>query len=233
MSDPAREAFLERVRQAVRDGNRAGQVPPLPEHGTLGYQGGGPDPVARFCQEWAAAGGVSHVVPSTKAARDTVVTLLESRGCRRVLLGSGGVIDSLDLASVLIGRGLEVVRAQDLTTSAGRKIVFAADVGVTGVEYLVAETGSLIVEAAPGRPRSESLLPPIHIVLAERGQVIADLFDVFPDGKAMPSCLTIITGPSKTGDIELRLVTGVHGPGEVHVILIAGTNVSPRMTKEG
>ena len=48
-----------------------------------------------------------------------------------------------------------------------------------------------------------------------------DLFDLFPEGgRDMPSCLTLITGPSKTGDIELKLVTGVHGPGEVHVILI-------------
>jgi L-lactate dehydrogenase complex protein LldG len=231
MSDPVRESFLARVRQAVQEGNRAGQVPALPERGSLGYQGGGADPVARFVQELATAGGVAHLVPDAQAATATLLDLLAARGCRRILLGSGRAIDALDLASVLTGRGLEVVRVRDLTPSTSRDAFFAADVGITGVEYLIAETGSLIVETDAARPRSESLLPPLHFVIAERSQLLADLFDAFPPGKAMPSCLTIITGPSKTGDIELRLVTGVHGPGEVHVILIdANENVPARVT---
>jgi L-lactate dehydrogenase complex protein LldG len=70
-----------------------------------------------------------------------------------------------------------------------------------------------------------SLLPPVHIAIAERKQLVPDLFDLFPSSNmeqspTLPSCITFITGPSKTGDIELRLVTGVHGPGEIHVILI-------------
>ena len=84
----------------------------------------------------------------------------------------------------------------------------------------------MILAAAQQEPRSASLLPPVHVVLAHRRQILPDLFDLFAlyktaDGSApsMPSCLTVITGPSKTGDIELKLVTGVHGPGELHVIL--------------
>jgi L-lactate dehydrogenase complex protein LldG len=70
------------------------------------------------------------------------------------------------------------------------------------------------------------LLPPVHIALAERSQLVPDLFDLFETDLLsrrvmMPSCVTLITGPSKTGDIELRLVTGVHGPGEIHVILVS------------
>ena len=101
---------------------------------------------------------------------------------------------------------------------------FAADVSITGVDYLIAETGSLICVTRADDPRSLSLLPPVHIVVADRSQLWPDLFDLFerlPDPQSgMPSCVAIITGPSKTGDIELRLVTGVHGPGEVHVVLV-------------
>ena len=67
-----------------------------------------------------------------------------------------------------------------------------------------------------------SLLPPVHIAVADRSQLLPDLFDLFRQlpPEEMPSCVSLITGPSKTGDIELRLVTGVHGPGEIHVVLI-------------
>jgi L-lactate dehydrogenase complex protein LldG len=75
----------------------------------------------------------------------------------------------------------------------------------------------------PERPRSLSLLPPVHIAVARRDQIIEDLFDLFEDDlkdvTSLPACVSIITGPSKTGDIELKLVTGVHGPGEVHVVI--------------
>ncbi len=112
-----------------------------------------------------------------------------------------------------------------------REAFFQADLGLSGVDYLIAETGSVVLLSRPGQPRSLSLLPPIHIAVAERRQVLPDLFDLFtPLGikpGELPACVSIITGPSKTGDIELRLVTGVHGPGEIHVVLIGtGDGVS-------
>ncbi len=220
MSEDTREAFLARVRQAVKDGNRAGVVSPLPERGTLGYQGAGDDAVARFRQEFEAAGGKCHIVSDEPTARLELLDLLKAAGVKRVLLGSSPALDRLRLAPLLAADGLEVTRVVDLKSETARNVFFAADVGITGVVHLIAETGSLVVETSAA-PRSESLLPPMHVAVAERSQLVADLFDLFPAGREMPSCLTLITGPSKTGDIELKLVTGVHGPGEVHVILIA------------
>jgi L-lactate dehydrogenase complex protein LldG len=70
-----------------------------------------------------------------------------------------------------------------------------------------------------------SLLPPVHIAIVERAQIVPDLFDLFaileqqiPTG--LPTNVALITGPSKTGDIELTLITGVHGPGKWHVIIV-------------
>ncbi len=218
MSDPARDAFLARVRQAVQAGNRPGTAPPLPERGSLGYQGGGDDPVVTFCREFEAVGGRAHVVADEMAATARVVELVRSVSARRVLLGSGALLDRLGLAAALAAAGYEVVRAGD----GSRDAFFAADVGVSGVRHLIAETGSLVVESSPAEPRSLSLLPPLHIAVATRDQLLPDLFDLFGRGRPadLPSCLALITGPSKTGDIELRLVTGVHGPGEVHLVLV-------------
>jgi L-lactate dehydrogenase complex protein LldG len=97
--------------------------------------------------------------------------------------------------------------------------------GISSADYLIAETGTIVLRVSPEEPRSLSLLPPVHVVLADRTRLVPDLFDLFDsklgdEAPALPSCLSLITGPSKTGDIELRLVTGVHGPGELHVILV-------------
>jgi L-lactate dehydrogenase complex protein LldG len=220
--------FLRQVREAVAEGNRTAGAPPLDARGSVGYQGAGANPVARFRDEFAAAGGFDHVVADPIAAGEVVVTLLRDRSVRRVLLGSGAVLDSLDLSARLRIAGLEIISAASSAGAERRDDFFAADAGISGVDYLIAETGSLVVLSRPDQPRSLSLLPPLHIAVARRDQILPDLFDLFEPQLweirgGLPSCLSLITGPSKTGDIELRLVTGVHGPGEVHVVLIAST----------
>jgi L-lactate utilization protein LutC len=223
--NPAREAFLQRVRRAVAEGNRAGTAPALPARGAVGYQGAGPDPVARFCSELAAAGGQAHVVADRAAAADKVLELVQARSAKRVLLGRGAVLDTLDLASRLRGAGVDVTAVDALTEETCRDPLFAADLGISGVDYLLAETGTVVLRARPDEPRSLSLLPPVHVAVAGRAQLLPDLFDLFEPAErlpraGLPSCLALITGPSKTGDIELKLVTGVHGPGEIHVVIV-------------
>src|SRR5258708_29749480 len=95
------EAFLENVRGAVAAGNRAGVVPPLPERGVIGYQGAGDDPVGRFSSELKVAGGFPHVVPNRDAAVSAVMDLLRGKSARRILLGRGSVLDTLQLFDVL------------------------------------------------------------------------------------------------------------------------------------
>ncbi len=216
-----REGFLRRVREAVKAGNRAGGAPPLPERATIGYQGAGDDPVGRFCAELTAAGGVPHVVPDRSAAVSTIMDLVRAKSARRVLLGCGPVVDTLPLFEALRAAGVEVTRTDSPPAEGWRDAAFAADLGISGVDHLIAETGSVALFSRPDQPRGLSLLPPIHVAIADRGQLLPDLFDLFTGGDP-PSCLSLITGPSKTGDIELRLVTGVHGPGEIHVVLILG-----------
>jgi L-lactate utilization protein LutC len=230
----SRDAFLQRVRQAVADGNRAAGAPPLPDRGTVGYQGAGPDPVARFRDELTAAGGTLYVVPDAEAAAVKVLELVSSRPARRVLVGRGAVLDGLALPERLRPLGVEVAVTDALPPGGERDAFFGADIGISGVDYLVAETGTVALLTRADEPRSLSLLPPVHIAVADRSQLLPDLFDLFAlmqrqtAGAGMPSCLTLITGPSKTGDIELRLVTGVHGPGEVHVVLIDSPSLGER-----
>lgn len=223
----ARDAFLERVRQALRDHRKPAEGEGLPARGTVGYQGAGDDPLQHFCTALAAAGGKPHIAASLPAAVDKVLAIIRARAARKAILGKGDFLDRLGLRAVLASAGVEVLAVDELHTGECKDLLFAADIGIGGVDALVAETGSVALLARPGEPRSLSLLPPAHIAIAHRSQIIPDLFDLFarfpPEAGAprLPSCLTLITGPSKTGDIELRLVTGVHGPGEIHVVVVA------------
>jgi L-lactate dehydrogenase complex protein LldG len=229
-----RRAFLDRVREAVQAGNRPGSAAPIPERGSIGYQGAGADPLARFMDELRAAGGMPHPVADASAATAQILTLIHEKGAKKVLLGRGRLLDRLDLAPSLRAAGIEVGISDALLPEKTRETFFAADLGITEADYLIAETGSIIQLARPDAPRSLSLLPPIHIVVGDRGHLLPDLFDLFTtlgaNGAAaptLPSCVSIITGPSKTGDIELKLVTGVHGPGEVHAILVQAIPLPP------
>jgi L-lactate dehydrogenase complex protein LldG len=208
----------------VAQGNRAGSAAPLPARGSLGFQGAGPDPVTRFAEQLSAAGGTPHLVPDVEAAANTVVDLVKEKAGRKVLLGGGPVLGRLGLPERLGALGVAMSAEESFSAADCKEPFFAADIGISGVDHLIAETGTVVMLAKPQASRSTSLLPPIHIAVAESAQILPDLFDLFeklpPEG-GMPSCVALITGPSKTGDIELRLVTGVHGPGEIHVVLIS------------
>lgn len=112
--------------------------------------------------------------------------------------------------------GIEVTRATDDET------LFDVPVAVTGVLAGVAETGTLVCASGPDAARGVSLIPPTHIAIVAVEQLVADLADAFTllEGQALPSNVNLITGPSKTADIEGVLITGVHGPGVVHVVLV-------------
>jgi L-lactate dehydrogenase complex protein LldG len=86
--------------------------------------------------------------------------------------------------------------------------------------YGLADTGSVVLASSPEEPRARSLLPAVHISLLSEERILpglAELFDAL--GGELPSALAIVTGPSRSADIEQKLVVGVHGPGEVHVVL--------------
>ena len=108
----------------------------------------------------------------------------------------------------------------------GLAAIEKSEAGVIQADYGLAETGSVVLIASPEKPRIISLLPPIcyfvlpvSAMLDSMGQLMVELEDRHGRGE-MPSTVNVVTGPSRTADIELSLTVGVHGPGEVHVILV-------------
>jgi L-lactate dehydrogenase complex protein LldG len=103
--------------------------------------------------------------------------------------------------------------------------------GVSRALYGLADTGSVVLAASPEEPRARSLLPSVHVSVLDESRILSGLAELFDAvGDDLPSALAIVTGPSRSADIEQHLVVGVHGPGEVHVVLTAS---SSRAMSEG
>ncbi len=101
----------------------------------------------------------------------------------------------------------------------------SCDASVTGCEYLVARTGTIVLSAAQQSGRTVSVYAPIHICIAYTNQLVYDVKDALQALKEkyadnIPSFITFASGPSRTADIEKTLVTGVHGPKEVYLFLV-------------
>jgi len=98
-----------------------------------------------------------------------------------------------------------------------------ARVGITGADYALADTGSLVLFSSFEEARVISLLPPVHLAFVSRGRLLTgldELLTLLPHPSERSSSMIIITGPSRTADIEQILVRGVHGPGEIHVVVV-------------
>lgn len=223
-----REEFLARVRGAAAAGRAyrvqvRGDIP-----AEAGYVGAGPDPAERLATEVNAVGGFAQLVDNDEAARAALGELLTRYAPTSAFCWQHPLLDRIGLTAMLQERGIEMLTHATLAPlekPAARGRMFAAEIGITSATLAIAETGSLLMASTAGRERMASLLPPVHVAIVERGQIVPDLFDAFAQLEAagvenIASNVTLITGPSKTGDLELKLTTGVHGPGKWHVVII-------------
>ncbi|MCR6631949.1 MAG: lactate utilization protein [Magnetospirillum sp.] len=102
-------------------------------------------------------------------------------------------------------------------------LVHGVDAGLTTTLGGIAETGTLVLWPTPDEPRLLSLLPPIHIALVRAAEVVDNLAGLIRDkgwAGSMPTNAVLISGPSKTADIEQTLAYGVHGPKELIVLVV-------------
>lgn len=222
-----RDTFLQRVKKAAEQGRQyrvhVQDVPP-----DIGYVGVGGDLVQRFAEEVTAVGGQACVVADADDARGKLAELLSLAKAQSAVCWQHELLDRVAIQKVLASQQVEwhdAERLQTLPPAEQRKQLLACDVGITSCEAAIAETGTLMMCSRLGRERLASLIAPVHIAIIERRQIVPDLIDAFNllaerGLEAMPSNVTFITGPSKTGDIELQLTTGVHGPGVWQVIII-------------
>jgi len=208
---PAVDALLARVRAAVRA--QPVTVAEVPAHTVVRRIARDAANLSDLFAAKAKAVGM-RVTRADDASLDAALTkLLEARGTTVVAVRDAALAALAARASAAAGARLAPNDNADL--------LFDCEVGITDVDCAIAESGSLVV-STNGRIRNAWVTPPIHIAIVREHQILPDLVDLFaarPDALDAAST-TIITGPSKTADIEGVLVTGVHGPAAVEIVLV-------------
>jgi L-lactate dehydrogenase complex protein LldG len=216
---PSVDALLARVRAAVRaQPVTVATVPDQTVVRRIARDRAGLAELTDLFATKAAAVGM-RVTRTDDAGVDAVVTkLLENRGKTVVAVRDAHLATRAMTAVGAAGAHL-VPNDNDDT-------LFDCEVGITDVDAAIAESGSIVVSTS-GRIRNAWITPPVHIAIVRASQIIPDLVDLFeshPDASQTDALdaasTTIITGPSKTADIEGVLVTGVHGPAVVEIVLV-------------
>jgi L-lactate dehydrogenase complex protein LldG len=146
---------------------------------------------------------------------------LAQRRCRRVAVGAASALQP-DLDAAL--QDMQVRRFDAPLEQWKSELFDAVDAGVTAAEAGIADTGSLVLRPGAHEPRTLSLVPPLHVAVLRASRLYASLpaaLDAVTAGQAdMPTNLLLVTGPSKTADIQQVLAFGAHGPKELVIVLV-------------
>jgi L-lactate dehydrogenase complex protein LldG len=209
----SRDNILHKVRTAL--GRSAGQavadVPPVrlrvPEVAME-------DRIALMRLRIETLAGKTARVPTMQAAREFVA---EATAGRTAVASNAPYLTECGITD-LPGVRSGVRDAVEL-----KELCARVDLGITSADYALSDTGTLVMIASPAESRLVSLLPPAHLAVVPRERILTgldELFTILPDPASQTSSMVLITGPSRTADIEQILVRGVHGPGQITVVIV-------------
>jgi L-lactate dehydrogenase complex protein LldG len=176
----------------------------------------------QFAARAREVGAEVHFVSGAEAAVKKVGEILVTRKAELAMISPDLGQIGPNLERALARHGLRLISGDSPPWEAER-----ADAGVTGAVMGVAETGSVLVEGNDLFPRLATMLPLVHVVLLREASIAPSLEEVgehlrrsaMGEGGAQVRYASLVTGPSRTADVEKTLSTGVHGPGELHIVL--------------
>ncbi len=153
---------------------------------------------------------------------EKLIAFLNQQNAKKIALPISLFLQKIGIPNALQAAGLAAKHWPELTLNP----LYDYDASVTDVYAAVAETGSLVIRGVPEHGRALSLVPPIHVAILEPKNFLPDLVDLFQKlnqealAGDVASNISIVTGPSRTADIELTLVVGVHGPVLLKVFIL-------------
>jgi L-lactate dehydrogenase complex protein LldG len=186
----------------------------------------------RMAEAASTIGWKVHRVANPEDAADVVANICEQKGAKSVLRSTHDVLGEINVDAAVTSTGaiLSVTEHSgdnnETMISESKSEAFATDIGITGVDYAIAETGTVVLHPRSGLSRLVSLAPPTHIAVLRPAEILDSLDELFAMERNdhmsgnLAGSMNLISGPSKTADIEGTTVTGIHGPLEVHLIIL-------------
>jgi L-lactate dehydrogenase complex protein LldG len=231
-----RQEMLDRVRKALARPESGSIAPPLPPVDLAGVMPSlsPEDYLDKFEAEWEKVSGVAYRVTSMNELESVFQKILVLAETQAIALSRNPILKELQIVERLASLNKFAtswtggVTEGTHSLSDFNKASFAAGAGITGVDFVLAESGTLVLSSATEGVQVASLAPPIHIALFRRHQIVGSLDEVLAkipisssqDRPSANRSVVFITGTSRTADIEQILIKGVHGPREVHAILV-------------
>jgi L-lactate dehydrogenase complex protein LldG len=213
---------------SIRHRTRAGQYKPTHAPDVAWTREDGPresapieDPPARFIEELETLGGHGRRVETPEEAREYILSLTRERGAKLLIRWDVEELETLGVDGPLEEAGVEVALWRDLDDF--REVAARADIGLSTAEWAIADTASLVLTSGPGKGRTVTLLPPTYVAVVAAEKVlrtVPEAIEMYAGDGRLPANVCFHTGPSRSGDIEMEIFVGMHGPGDVHVVLV-------------
>ncbi len=228
MINNSRENILKRIRQGLQDtsyeamdtGKRRAMDR---EPGLTAIGDERSVLIEQFASEINQVNGKARKISDKDEINENVLNLFNQYKAKTFKIWDTPFLNSLRLKEFLTEKGFGNVQSEQ------KKSLAEVDIGITEVDYAIADSGTLVLLTDSDKPRLDSLIVPIHVAIVEAGKIVRNIFDLIEildselannNGcKTLPGCITFITGPSRTADIEFILTLGVHGPKELHVLV--------------
>ena len=203
--NPAREEIMNKLKSAVHS------VPEKPDFEQPIYHSVDLPLELAFKENLEKVNGFVHLFSSEKELFQALKEFLTPRQKENIFCSED------EICKQLIVYGIQFQQSSELPKN--------TDVGITGCEFLIAHTGSVMVSSAQKGGRQMFVYPPVHIVIARKNQMVGYLEEAYAGihqkyNDNFPSQIALITGPSRTADIEKTLVLGAHGPKELRVFIV-------------
>lgn len=229
MSDTPPSRVLDDIRRAL---GRSKTVKPAPLEPFIeaGVEASKEELTTRFIYEVTQVGALVYHAQSREAIAELIAQICNKTKSQEVALSGSPFLSEMNLSAQRAAHDVSVIEAVDFSPAEKQKLIDRlanCGAGVTTIDYAIAETGTIVLTSDEEQSLLVSLLPVIHIALIRPQQILATLADTV---KALASermqrdepsrSTTFITGPSRTSDVELILSVGVHGPKELHLIIL-------------